>query len=104
MALKATFADIELKDGSMHTVRVMLQDKLQFERTSRTHGWTEEKDPITSNLFLGWAAAKRTGITDAGFDQFKNAECVDFMLHQDAPPANDETATELDPTSESTND
>ena len=37
MALKATFADIELKDGSTHTVRVMLQDKLQFERTSRTH-------------------------------------------------------------------
>lgn len=104
MALKAMFADIELNDGSVHTVRVMLQDKLQFERTSRTHGWTEEKDPVTSNLFLGWAAAKRTGITEVGFDQFKNSECVDFQLHQDAPPADDEAAVELDPTSETTND
>lgn len=98
MALKAMYADIELANGTTHTVRVLLADKLAFERTARVHGWTEEKDPVTSNLFLGWAAAKRSGITKASFDDFKNDECVDFLLHNETPAGETD-----DPTSESGN-
>lgn len=99
MAITKLYADIEFQDGREENVRVLLADKLKYENTAKIHKWEPNPDTLTGQLFLAWAAATRTGLTDATFDQFKAVEAVDVFLSNDAPEGAEAEA----PTSESTN-
>lgn len=98
MAITKLYAQIEFADGREEDVRVLLADKLKYEHTARIHKWEADANTLTGQLFLAWAAAKRSGLTDSEFELFKS-EVVDFFMTNDDPEGN-EVET---PTSESIN-
>lgn len=99
MAINKLYAQMEFADGREETTRVLLADKLKYEQTARIHKWDPEPNTLTGQIFLAWAAAKRAGLTDSGFDEFKAGEVVDVFLTNDEP----ETEAAETPTSESIN-
>lgn len=99
MAINKLYAQMEFADGREETTRVLLADKLKYEQTARIHKWDPEPNTLTGQIFLAWAAAKRAGLTDSGFDEFKAGEVVDVFLTNDEP----ETEEAETPTSESIN-
>lgn len=97
MAMTKLYAEIEFATGNTTTVRVLLADKLLYETTARKHDWTFDPNSLTGQVFLAWAAAKRTGKTTATFEEFRDSQAVDVFLTNDAPAGE----TDEDPTSES---
>lgn len=96
-AITKLYANIEFADNRTVVVRVLLADKLKYETTARKHDWNAEPQTISEHVFLAWAAAKRKGLTEAGYDDFKESEVIDVLLSNDAPDGE----TEADPTPES---
>lgn len=96
-AITKLYANIEFADERTAAVRILLADKLKYETTARKHDWNAEPQTISEHVFLAWAAAKRKGLTEASYDDFKNSEVIDVLLTNEAP----EDDTEADPTPES---
>lgn len=100
MAITKLYAQIEFSDGREENVRVLLADKLRYEQTAKTHKWDPEPNTLTGQLFLAWAAAQRSGLTESTFETFKAGEVLDVFLTNETPEGNEAET----PISESTND
>lgn len=79
-----SFVEFELADGSVHTLRIMLADKLAGERTGRARGWKDDQ-VATWGSFYAWSAAKRNQVIpdDMTYEQWINEQLVDVFLHSD---------------------
>lgn len=65
------FAEFELEDGTKgEGIRIILKDKLQYERTARVKKWDPEKDFFSFGAFLAWHASKREGLHELTFEDF----------------------------------
>lgn len=65
------FAEFELADGTKgEGIRIILKDKLQYERTARVKNWNPEKDFFSFGAFLAWHASKREGLHELTFEDF----------------------------------
>jgi hypothetical protein len=62
----------ELSDGRTLEAKTTVADTMLWERTARKHKWSlnVQDNPQTWETFLGWAAIKRTGQTDLGYEAF----------------------------------
>lgn len=98
MAITPTYAYVEMADGTQHAQRVLLADKLQLERTSKVRQWDSEKDAITTNVFMAWAALKRTGLYKDTYEAFIGGDCADIFLTTDKPADEPEDDDPLNPT------
>ena len=65
-----TLISVAMQDQIIEDLPITFQDKLAYERTSRARKWTEADNPITTNGFLAWHAAKRLGRLDMTFEEF----------------------------------
>lgn len=62
---------VELQEGvELGPIRIIHADKIALEKTARARNWDVEKNFATTNAFLGWAAAKRTGDYIGTFEDF----------------------------------
>ena len=78
MAMKKMSTTFELNDGAVHgPIRVIFADKIQWEKSSRANGWPESE--FTLQSFLTWHAAKRTGITTMGYEEFLDS-LIDIQI------------------------
>jgi hypothetical protein len=79
----------ELPDGRTVTARTTVADTMLFERTARKHKWSLNisENPSTWETFLGWAALRRTGQTDLGYEPF----CEEALEITVTVPDDDET-------------
>lgn len=97
MALTKRYVDLELSDGSVHRVRVLLTDQVRADATARRLKWdTEDRDALKTQLFLGFAAAERAGIITCTFDEFytgENPVCIDLQINAGDEDTNDEDPT-----------
>lgn len=61
-----------LPDGKELDTKTTVADTMLWERTARKHKWSLNisDNPQTWETFLGWAALKRTGLTDLGYEAF----------------------------------
>lgn len=85
------FAEFELEDGTKgEGIRVILKDKLQYERTARVKKWNPEKDFFSFGAFLAWHASKREGLHDLTFEDFVDQAIEATLTGEDADELNDE--------------
>lgn len=92
MAIKGTFAEVELAGGETHYARIIWADQLRLEATAKARRWDIENDKMTTAAFLAWSALERTGVTSVSFETFRDDELVDLYLHEGRPEAMDSTA------------
>jgi len=76
-------------DGQSHPIEDRPIDHIAYSTTARRHGWPTDPsvDPILFGYFVGYSAAKRTGIVppDTGWDTFlETAEGIDLGADEDA--------------------
>ena len=62
----------ELPDGRVLETKTTVADTMLWERTARKHKWSLNisENPQTWETFIGWAAIKRSGQTDLGYEAF----------------------------------
>lgn len=59
--------DVEMTDGTKHTVRTIFADAIAYETTARKHGWGSPRESTMQSLaFVCWHALKRAGDIDPG--------------------------------------
>jgi hypothetical protein len=70
--LKRLDVKAELPDGRVVTAKTTVADTMLYEKTARKHKWSLniQENPSTWETFIGWAAIKRTGQTDLGYEAF----------------------------------
>lgn len=86
MAITKTFIEIELADGSEHTLRALLVDKRLASRTAHVHKWDiDGKDSLEFSACLAYSAAKREGLTESTYEEFRDNELVDIFVTNDEP-------------------
>lgn len=83
--MKTSHIDIEMSDGTVHEdVRILAQDRLALERTSRAKGWKFGQPDSThmydQQVFLGWHALKRNGEYAGTFEEFRDRDHIDSTL------------------------
>lgn len=84
MALKPTYANVELTNGTTHEdVRITYADRLSLEKTMKAQGWNGEKQPFTTSGFLAWAALSRLGLYEGDYRTFLTA-VLDIQLDDEA--------------------
>lgn len=61
-----------LPDGRVLETKSTVADTMLWERTARKHKWSLNisENPQTWETFLGWAAIKRSGQTEQGYEAF----------------------------------
>lgn len=100
MALKPTYANVELADGTIHTdVRVTYQDRVRYEVAAKARGWQGDKQPFTTAGFLAFVALTRTEKYDGSWDEFR-AGVIDVQLSEDGaadPTSSPEPSAEPSP-------
>ena len=70
---------VEMTDGTEFVVRHTMPDRIRWDENRKRHGWEPATDsPFFAQTFVTWAAAKREGKTDLGWDEFK-VQCVDVQ-------------------------
>lgn len=85
------FAEFELEDGTKgEGIRIILKDKLQYERTARVKKWNPEKDFFSFGAFLAWHASKREGLHALTFEDFVDQAIEATLTGEDADELNDE--------------
>jgi len=64
----------EMSDGTVLTAKTTVADTTLFEKTARKNKWSLNisENPTTWETFLGWAAVRRTGQTELGYEAFCN--------------------------------
>lgn len=78
--MNKTTGQFETADGNVHDgIRIMLQDKLQLERTARVKKWDVQESPFTTTAFLVWHAARREKLTELSFEEFSE-QIVDATM------------------------
>jgi hypothetical protein len=94
MALKPTYANVELTNGVVHEdVRITYGDRLRLEKTMKARGWDGERQPFTTSGFLAWAALERLGAYTGSYTEFL-ADVLDVQLDDTAAdPAEPEDPT-----------
>lgn len=89
-----TFVAYEMLDGTVHDkVRVLAADKVRAEGICRENGWPLVDGPRLT-VAITYAAAKRTGSTEAATVGAFMDDLADYQLTNDEP---DEDG-EVDPT------
>lgn len=91
-------ATVELADGTIHTdIRIINPDVLLYGETATRHKWpamTVKNEVGTvphidyENTFTAWAALKRLGLYEAGWEVFSKKDCLQVVVE----------VTEVDPT------
>lgn len=102
MSITPTYVHVEMSDGTQHTARILLADRMALERTAKIRKWDMEADAITVNTFSAWAAMKRMGLYTDTYEAFSGGDCIDLFVTNDKPtdePADDDP---LNPTEQAT--
>lgn len=65
--------DVEMVDGTKHTVRTIFADAIAYESTARKHGWgTPRESTMQSLAFVCWHALKRTGTVTEPYESWRD--------------------------------
>lgn len=104
MSITPTYVHVEMSDGTQHTGRILLADRLQLERTAKVRKWDMEADGITVNLFSAWCVMKRTGLYTDTYEKFAGGDCIDLFVTNEKPaeePAEDDPLNPTEPATQS---
>lgn len=75
-----------------HDIVIRNPDMVRFDTTRATHKWPSmEEAPVLWATFVSWAAARRLGLTDVKWEEWRDGVC----LHVHMP---EEAAEDVDPT------
>lgn len=66
--------DVELVDGTKHTVRTIFADAIAYETVARKHGYGSPRESTMQSLaFVCWHALKRAGVvTNEPYEQWRD--------------------------------
>lgn len=85
------FAEFELADGTKgEGIRIILKDKLQYERTARVKKWDPEKDFFSFGAFLAWHASKREWLHELTFEDFTDKAIEATVTGENADEVTDD--------------
>lgn len=102
MAITPTYANVEMADGTQHSVRILLADQVRMEGTAKRNKWDMEADQITVNTFVTFAAMKRSGLYTDTYDKFVGGDCVDLYISKGTPETDEDDEDRLNPTEPAT--
>lgn len=79
---------IETKSHGVITERVLMVDKLAFEKAAKANGWSLSNSELTFTAFIAWRVMKRLNqIPDElTYEEFINDELVDALITQEENP------------------
>lgn len=86
MAINRLIVDIEMVDGTVHKdVGTTLADQMLFSKTRKVQKWDgPTEDPLLFLNFMAYAALRRNGLFEGGFDAFTN-QCAAVGQSGDEP-------------------
>jgi hypothetical protein len=106
--LTRKIATVELADGTVHTdIRIINPDVLLYGETATRHKWpsmTVKNEVGTvphvdyEDTFTAWAALKRLGLYEPGWDVFSKKDCLQVVVEKEDV---DPTQPAAEPDSES---
>lgn len=90
--MQKLYAQIELSDGTEHTLRVLLADKILASKTAAIHKWDiQGKNEIDYSAVMAYSAAKRAGLTESTFNDFLDNDLIDLFMSNEEPEGIEET-------------
>ncbi|WP_279107038.1 hypothetical protein [Mobiluncus curtisii] len=81
---------IETANNGSFRERVLMIDKLMFEKAARANGWNLQTSEITFTAFCAWQVLKRLHKipTELTYEQFIETELLDAVIIQEESAQN----------------
>lgn len=83
--MKPLIIQIETANNGSFRERVLMIDKLMYEKTARANGWNLQGSEMTFTAFCAWQVMKRLHVipSEMTYEAFTESELLDAVMNQE---------------------